>query len=101
MGTSSGGHPPFVLPERVCGGQACFEARDVQHTALRIALRQLQPAGLGHTQAMPAHQEQEAPGAGRIADAAVATSCPWQRGTHTGKVFVGSIPPPGGIAQQF
>src|SRR5215475_13421752 len=35
------------------------------------------------------------------ADATVSTSCPWQHGTHTGKVLVGGIQPPGGIAHQF
>jgi len=61
--------PEFITPEWVRGGQSRFEPRHVQDAAVRIHLGQLQPARLRHAQAMPEHQELEAPVTGRVATA--------------------------------
>jgi hypothetical protein len=61
--------PYLVPPERVRRGQSVFQPGDMQHAALNIHVRQLQPAGLRHAQAMPKHQQQQTAVAGRVAAA--------------------------------
>ena len=63
-------HSPYlVTPERVRGGESIFEPLDVQDSAFGVHLGQYQPAGLRHAQAMPEHQELEAPVTGCVATA--------------------------------
>ena len=48
----------LVPPKRVRRRESLFQARDVEHAAFNVHLGQAQPAGLGHAQAMPEHEQE-------------------------------------------
>ena len=58
--------PQLVGPQRVGGGQALFEAGDMQDAAFGVHLGENQPASLGHPQPMAEHEEQKAAVAGLV-----------------------------------
>ena len=49
----------FIGPQRVRGGQALFEAGDMEDPAFAIHLRELHPAGFRHPQAVAEQQQQQ------------------------------------------
>ena len=58
--------PQLIRPQRLGGGQALFQAGDVQDAAFGVHLRQNQSARLGDAQTVAEHEEQKASVAGFV-----------------------------------